>query len=46
MTDPISAVDPVFDEAAIESARILFARPALFLMGAAKIDGLPPADLP
>ena len=38
--------DPVFDEEAIEAARVLFARQCLFLMGAAKIDGLPPADLP
>ena len=45
MTDPVTA-DPIFDEEAIEAARVLFARPALFLMGAAKIDGLPPADLP
>ena len=46
MTDPIAAADPVFGEEAIEAARILFARQCLFLMGAAKIDGLPPADLP
>jgi len=34
------------DAEAIEAARVLFARPAVFLMGAAQIDGLPPADLP
>jgi len=45
MTDSVSD-DPVFNEEAIETARVLFARPALFLMGAAKIDGLPAADLP
>ena len=31
---------------AVEAARVLFARPVAFLMGAAQIDGLPPADLP
>ena len=45
MTEP-TTLDPVFDDDAIEAARILFARQCLFLMGAAKIDGLPPADLP
>ena len=35
-----------FAEAEIEAARVLFARPAQFLMGAAKIDQLPPPDLP
>jgi len=30
----------------IEAARILFARPVTFMMGAAKIDQLPPADAP
>jgi GTP-binding protein len=45
MTDPVIA-DPIFDDAAIEAARVLFARQAVFLMGAAKIDGLPAADLP
>ena len=50
MTDPATCDsiqgDPIFEEEAIEAARVLFARPCLFLMGAAKIDGLPPADLP
>jgi GTP-binding protein len=35
-----------FDDDAIEQARVLFARPAVFLMGAAKIEQLPPSDLP
>ncbi len=30
----------------LESARVLFARPAAFLMGAASLDDLPDADLP
>lgn len=33
-------------EEAIEAARVLFAQPVTFLMGAAKIDQLPPPDLP
>ncbi len=37
---------PVHDEDQVEAARILFARPVAFMMGAVKIDGLPPADLP
>jgi GTP-binding protein len=35
-----------FTEEDIEAARVLFARPAEFLMGAAQIDQLPPPDLP
>jgi GTP-binding protein len=31
---------------AIEAARVLFARPVVFMMGAAAIDGLPAPDLP
>jgi len=31
---------------AIEGARVLFARPVAFMMGAAAIDGLPAPDLP
>lgn len=34
------------DEAEIEAARVLFARPVAFMMGAAAIDGLPAPDLP
>ncbi len=40
------AADAAWTADQIEAARVLFARPALFMMGAAKIDGLPPADLP
>ena len=35
-----------FDEEALEAARVLFARPVTFLMGAAAITGLPEPDLP
>jgi GTP-binding protein len=35
-----------FDDEAIEAARVLFARPVQFLMGAAKIEQLPEPDLP
>ena len=35
-----------FDDDAIEAARILFARPAVFVMGCAKIEQLPEPDLP
>ena len=38
--------EAVFDEGQIEAARVLFQRPVAFMMGAAKIDGLPAADLP
>jgi GTP-binding protein len=38
--------DPLFDAEAIEQARVLFQRPAVFMMGAAKIDQLPAPDLP
>jgi GTP-binding protein len=37
---------PLFSEDEIEAARVLFAHPCAFLMGAAKIDGLPAPDLP
>jgi len=43
---PGSASDGVFDEEALETARVAFARPVAFLMGAAAIDGLPAPDLP
>lgn len=36
----------LFTAEALEAARILFARPATFLMGCAKIDQLPAPDLP
>lgn len=35
-----------YDEDAVEAARVLFARPVEFTMGAAKIEQLPPPDLP
>jgi GTP-binding protein len=35
-----------FDDETLEAARKLFARETSFMMGAAAIDGLPPADLP
>jgi GTP-binding protein len=38
--------DPIWDEGQIEAARVLFARPAEFLMGCAQIDQLPKPDLP
>ena len=38
--------DAAFDPQALETARVLFARPAVFMMGAAQISGLPAADLP
>jgi GTP-binding protein len=47
MTAPADgAEDGVFDEDALEFARVAFARPVAFLMGAAKIEGLPAPDLP
>ena len=41
----MSAAD-VFDDEQIEAARILFAHRVAFMMGAVKMDGLPPDDLP
>ena len=41
-----AAEEGVFSEDDIEAARVFFAHPVNFLMGAAAIDGLPPADLP
>ncbi|MEO8112923.1 MAG: ribosome biogenesis GTP-binding protein YihA/YsxC [Phenylobacterium sp.] len=38
--------DAAFDAEALEAARVLFAHPVEFMMGAAAIDGLPPDDLP
>jgi len=35
-----------FAPEALEAARVLFARPVRFLMGAVRIDDMPPADLP
>jgi GTP-binding protein len=39
-------MDDPFDPESMEAARVLFARPAEFIMGAAQIPQLPPADLP
>jgi len=39
-------VNEGFSAAEVEAARVLFARPVSFLMGAARIDQLPPPDLP
>jgi len=39
-------VSETFTGEEIETARVLFARPAVFLMGAAKIEQLPGPDLP
>ena len=38
--------DPPFSEEELEAARVLFARPAEFLMGAVAMDQLPAPDLP
>ena len=38
--------DNVFDDETLEKARVLFARPATFVMGAAKIEQLPDTELP
>ena len=35
-----------FTEEELEAARVLFARPATFIMGCAKIEQLPPPDWP
>jgi GTP-binding protein len=42
----VSPPEPLFTDEAIEAARVLFARPAVFMMGAVKMDGLPDPDLP
>ncbi|WP_374573482.1 ribosome biogenesis GTP-binding protein YihA/YsxC [Phenylobacterium sp.] len=38
--------EALFSPEEIEAGRVLFARPAVFLMGATSIDGLPAPDLP
>ena len=38
--------DQTYDDETLERARILFARPASFVMGAAKVEQLPTTDLP
>ena len=43
----IVALDPgALDDADIEAARVLFARPVAFIMGAVAMEALPPPDLP
>ena len=37
---------PIFDDETLETARVLFAREATFMMGAVSVDGLPSPDLP
>ena len=38
--------EAAYDEEALEAARVFFAHPVNFLMGAVAMDGLPPTDLP
>ena len=38
--------EPLFSDEAIEQARVLFAHPVEFMMGAVRMDGLPDPDLP
>lgn len=45
MTAP-AAPDLAFDDEALEAARVFFAHPVNFLMGAVAMTGLPPPDLP
>jgi GTP-binding protein len=42
----VSGETPLFDDDTLEAGRVLFAREASFVMGAASIDGLPDGDLP
>src|SRR5205085_9325601 len=42
----LMAADAPFTADELEAARVMFARPAVFLMGAAKIEQLPDASLP
>jgi GTP-binding protein len=41
-----ATADNAFDPEGLESARVLFARPAAFVMGAVSVDALPAPDLP
>ena len=43
---PPAQGDVPFDAEALEAARVFFAHPVNFLMGAVAMDGLPPTDLP
>lgn len=42
----MSTPEPLFTDEALEQARILFAHPVAFMMGAVKMEGLPDPDLP
>jgi GTP-binding protein len=46
VTEPVPPGDAAFDAEALEAARVFFAHPVRFLMGAVSMDGLPPPDLP
>lgn len=46
MSEPAAPEASPFDEEALEAARVFFAHPVHFLMGAVQMTGLPPADLP
>jgi len=46
VTEPAPPGDAAFDAEALEAARVFFAHPVRFLMGAVAMDGLPPSDLP
>ena len=41
-----AAPEPTFDDETLEAARVFFAHPVTFMMGAVAMTGLPPADLP
>ena len=38
--------DPIFTDEEIERARVFFAQPVSFIMGAVRMDAMPSADLP
>jgi GTP-binding protein len=42
----MSSPEAVFDEEAVEAARVLFAHPVSFMMGCAAVEQLPPPNLP
>lgn len=46
MSEPTKETEGPFDAEALERARVFFAHPVSFLMGAVQMTGLPPADLP
>ena len=45
-TSPTPAAEPLFTDEALKQARILFAHPVEFMMGAVRMEGLPDPDLP